>query len=130
MNKHFKTINKQIQKHYKHNIQFSYELYDDFVMCLPKGVNKNLGEDYGVVYTLIGTTIKYHHLEIDIPIKYQILIGDYLFSYATQLLYNNKQFNSLSIFSKLSKQLILNYSYKNLLLLKTKIYDIIKSGDN
>lgn len=128
MNRYFKTINKEIQKYYTHNVQLSYELYADFIKGLPKGINKKLGKDYGTVYTLIGTTIKYHHLEVDIPIKYQILIGDYLFSYATNILYNI-EFSSLSIFSKLSKQLILEYNYENLLLLKEHMYKIIKSGD-
>lgn len=128
MNRYFKTINKEIQKYYTHNVQLSYELYADFIKGLPKGINKKLGKDYGTVYTLIGTTIKYHHLEVDIPIKYQILIGDYLFSYATNILYNIN-FSSLSKFSKLSKQLILEYNYENLLLLKEHMYKIIKSGD-
>ncbi len=98
----------------------------DFIYCedkyceIKKAMEKeniivNKPELIYACYTLFYSSLSYHNEAEKQTDKqpYYILLGDYISSYVAELLYKNKLYNILKVFSASTKQLMLNIMNHN-----------------
>lgn len=110
-NKYIDAVKNYVIQYTPIDFIFYQEKYDEIYNRI---INENVENDelelLCASYTLFYTALTYHKKasadEINQP--YYILIGDYISSYVAELLYKNKLFEILKIFTLSTKKIMLN----------------------
>ncbi|ERJ12591.1 hypothetical protein [Haloplasma contractile] len=110
-NKYINMIIQYTKQYTPVEIQINIAKYHEVCHHLnSKHISDHYKEIIAAIYTLFYTALDCHKMAKydSSDLQYYILLGDYISSYCTEILYKNKKFELLDVFTQNTKKVIFN----------------------